>query len=183
MAKYPSITQTTGIRSAASLTKSLSFETPLGVVRQSSSSTVEPVRMHSGTSTESFRREISMFKINAMPALEEDTDSSDDDVWESAVELCSHYKSKTTDKSKIKHAKHKRRASTQLQKMKPHTETAEPDYDYNDGQTNSTNKSNRQRLKQFRNFFSKLFSCSKAENEKELIDSELFIDVSSSRQN
>ncbi|XP_060552711.1 uncharacterized protein LOC132713989 isoform X2 [Ruditapes philippinarum] len=98
---YPSL-HAYGIHSTSSLTKTSSIETPLGVVRLNSSPSFEPVRMHSGTSSESFRRDISLYKLNAMPALEEDDHISSS----GADEICG--RSKTNDKSKIKNSRRKR---------------------------------------------------------------------------
>ncbi|XP_045194486.2 uncharacterized protein LOC123550115 [Mercenaria mercenaria] len=99
--KYPSL-HAYGIHSTSSLTKSPSVETPLGVVRLCSSPSIEPVRIHSGTSTESFRRDISLYKLNAMPALEETDHVSDDGADEISG------RSKTNDLSKIKKSRRKR---------------------------------------------------------------------------
>jgi hypothetical protein len=60
---------------------------------------MEPVRMHSGTSVDNFKREISTYKLNAMPALAED-----DIVIEDETGL-TRRSSKTLDKSKIKRTK------------------------------------------------------------------------------
>lgn len=91
---------TVGNKSAASLSRSLSrtssLETPLGPVR-TSSITMEPI--HSGSSLESFKREISAFKINAMPALAEDDTINDEDEGDRS------HRSKTRDRSKIKRSK------------------------------------------------------------------------------
>ncbi|KAH3774468.1 hypothetical protein DPMN_175850 [Dreissena polymorpha] len=49
-----------------------SIETPLGVVRNTSSNSMEPVRKHSETCSESFKRKTSTQKLNVMPTLTED---------------------------------------------------------------------------------------------------------------
>ncbi|XP_052231470.1 uncharacterized protein LOC127844945 [Dreissena polymorpha] len=92
----------TAIRSSGSLPRTPSIETPLGLVRNTSSNSMEPVRMHSGTSSENFKREISTYKLNAMPALAEDEIVLDEETGSS------RRSSKTNDKSKIKRTKPKR---------------------------------------------------------------------------
>jgi len=79
VARNSSATHASGRHSANSLASSRSFETPYGVVRQASFSTEEPVRMHSGTSQESFRRDMSVYRLHVMPMLAEDGNSSEED--------------------------------------------------------------------------------------------------------
>ena len=75
-----SSSESTGPRNISSdISQSSIIETPLGVVRQSSSSNVEPARLHSGTSQELFRHGMSMHKLTSMPAINEDETSSEEE--------------------------------------------------------------------------------------------------------
>lgn len=163
--KHPSA-HAYGITSSGSLTKTPSIETPLGVVRLSSSSSFEPVRMHSGTSTESFRRDISLYKLHAMPVLEEDASSSDD----GADEVCG--RSKTKDRSKIKKSR-RNRPDPEMVEIHLENEENEEAEEKEEGMSHTKKR----KFKSFSKFFKGLFTCTRSN--KNDIDPDCLLDVSS----
>lgn len=124
--------------------------------------------MHSGTSTESFRRDISLYKLNAMPALEEDDHFPD----EGADEICG--RSKTNDKSKIKKSRRERFEQELVERADDEEKQT------TEGNAEEEPSKKKGKLNGLSRCFKGMFPCTRAN--KDDLDPECLLDVMSNPQ-